>query len=108
MDDIQKDGAEVLPSFITPRGNTLTMELGGPFSFYTVKYTDGGELPDALKGSYTAINKACTDIENYIKTIPALRPKGEPAKVKPEAYIKASATKAKKKVEIEVGENISS
>ena len=93
MDAVQEDNVETLPSYITPRGNTLTMEQGGQFSFYTIKYTDGGELPDKLKGSYTSISKACTDIENYIQTIPALRPEGEPALIKPKQY------QRKKKVE---------
>ena len=108
MEDQQQD-IESLPEFLTPRGNTLTMELGGPFGFYTLKYKEGGELPDVIKGSYTSISKAVTDIENYIKTIAPIRPKGEPAKIKSEAYTKATATKARKKQEVkEVGENLSS
>ena len=76
------------------------MEMSGPFSFYTIKYSDGGELPDVLKGSYTSVSKACTDIQNHIKTIAPLRPKAEPAKVKPKQY--------QKKVESEVGTELSS
>ena len=53
MDERPEDDIETLPSFTTPRGNSLTMEMSGPFSFYTIKYSDGGELPDVLKGSYT-------------------------------------------------------
>ena len=48
MEDQQQD-IESLPEFLTPRGNTLTMELGGPFGFYTLKYKEGGELPDVIK-----------------------------------------------------------
>ena len=93
MDAVQEDNVETLPSYITPRGNTLTMEQGGQFSFYTIKYTDGGELPDKLKGSYTSISKACT-------TIPALRPEGEPALIKPKQY--------QRKKKVEDVENLSS
>jgi len=107
MEDHQQ-ATELLPEFLTPRGNTLTMEMGGPFGFYTVKYKDGGELPSVLRGSYTSVGKAVTDIKNYIKTIAPIRPKGEPAQIKSESYTKATATKAKKKEELkEVGKNLS-
>ena len=42
MEDQQQD-IESLPEFLTPRGNTLTMELGGPFGFYTLKYKEDFE-----------------------------------------------------------------
>ena len=107
-DDLEEDTV-ALPSFTTPRGNTLTMEAHSPYGFYKIKYTDGGELPDVLKGNYTAVSNAVTAIKNYIQHIPPLRPKGEPAKVKTAKGTKTTATKAAKKQEkVEVGENLSS
>tara|TARA_R110000796_G_scaffold168351_1_gene285303 strand:+ start:2068 stop:2388 length:321 start_codon:yes stop_codon:yes gene_type:complete len=98
MDVDLKDDIETLPSFITPRGNTLAIELGGPFGFYTVKYTDGGELPQVLKGSYTSPSKAITDIKNYIKTIKPLRANPEDIKEPPVLKLKPKQYQRKKTV----------
>ena len=79
MEDDQKEDDKGIPSFITPRGNYLTMESRNPYGHYFIKYTDGGELPDVLKGAYTGINTAVTAIQNYIPTITPLRAGGAEA-----------------------------
>ena len=38
------------------------------YGLFLIKYTAGGEVPDALKGKFTSISRAQAEIDNFLAT----------------------------------------
>jgi hypothetical protein len=50
-------------------GQKLVLKCSDPYGFWTVHYPKG-EVPDALKGSFTSFIEAEKQVRSYLNTLP--------------------------------------